>query len=152
MPPHKMVQQVWASLLVPIPEVLRQGLVIGVGRRLLHHLLNIPAFHYVVAGSDGVRRPPDRGRLQPTGRGASLPACPLRPASCPEDRDWKRVLQDRALVGAKVAGVPDRPGLTWLLGTFSGPKPARSSALGLLVQTEAWPPGTSREVGQEGDN
>ena len=30
-------------------------------------------------------------------------------------RNWKRVLQDRALVGAKVAGVPDRPGLTWLL-------------------------------------
>ena len=44
----------------------------------------------------------------PAGRGASLPACPLQPASCPEDREalrnWKRVLQDRALVGAKVAG------------------------------------------------
>ena len=49
-----MVQQVWASLLAPIPEVLRQGLVIGVGRSRLRHLPNIPAFHYV-------------------GRGASLP-------------------------------------------------------------------------------
>ena len=49
------------------------------------------------------------------------PAC--QPAhfgpSCPEDRkalrNWKRVLQDRAQVRAKVASVPDRPGLTWLL-------------------------------------
>ena len=105
----------------------------------------------MVAGTrdsvDGVRRPADRGRLQPAGRGASLPACPLRPASCPEDcealRNWKRVLQDRALVRAKVAGVPDRPGLTWLLEQASLEQNLLGiqSALGLLVHTEAWPPG-----------
>ena len=50
---------------------------------------------------------------------------------------------------AKVAGVPDRPGLTWLLeqasleGDLLGIQARQSSALGLLVQTEAWPPGAS---------
>ena len=41
------------GLRVPTPHIFSQAVVVVIRRRLLHHLLDVPAFHNVVAGIGG---------------------------------------------------------------------------------------------------
>ena len=88
---HQVVDQVGVGLRMPTPHVLRQTVVVVICRGLLHHLLDVPALHYVVAGAGGgIRRARVTSRsrtLQPASRRALDPACPLRGAARPKDRE-----------------------------------------------------------------
>ena len=134
------------GLRMPLPQVLRQTVVVVVCRGLLHHLLDVPALHYVVAGAGGgVRRArvTSRGRtLQPARRRTLDPACPLRGAARPEDREPLRnrnvPAERHTRAATEVPGVPQvSKGWSFTVGDES------SSALGRRPQTEATPPGAS---------
>ena len=142
------VYQVGVRLRVSAPQVLRQTIVIIVCRRLLHHLLHVPAFHYVVAGvGGGVRRAriPSRGRtLQPARRRAFDPTCPVRAAPRPEDReplrDWDVATERHARAATKVPSVPQAPGFARRLQQAGLKRPVLNRRRRELVRLGTPPP------------